>query len=97
MTQYEYLQTIVSRFPSLMGLAFDVFSNKVKVIITDGKGHTILSKEMTVEGVFENEPQVEDIKNQCAFDLVCHLCLLSHGNIKNELIHSKEKQKTSLN
>lgn len=94
---YEYLQEMCDRFPQLFGVECSVFDNKVRVKMTDGKGLSIIYKEMTVEGVFENKAQVEDIKSRCAYDIICHLCLKSHADIKEKMRTAVINQSAQLN
>lgn len=82
---FYYLQEMCNRFPQLFGVECNVFDDKVRVKMTDGKGLSIIYKEMTVEGKFENKEQVEDIKSRCAYDIICHLCLQAHADIKTRM------------
>lgn len=94
---YAYLQKICERFPDLFGLKTVVFQDKIIVKMTDGKDLSIIEKEIQVDGAFNSKQQIEDLKNDCAFDIICSLCLASFSNIKRSMSAAIERRSSTLN
>lgn len=94
---YQYLQKICDRFPGLFGLKTVIFQDKIIVKMTDGKDNSIIEKEIQVDGTFNSKQQIEDLKNNCAFDIISSLCLGAFSNIKKAMSVAIEQRKSGLN
>lgn len=97
MTDYQYLQKICDRFPDLFGLKTVVFQDKIIVRMTDGKDFPIIEKEIQVDGTFNSKQQIEDLKNDCAFDIISSLCLGAFSNIKKAMSAAIVRKQADLN
>ncbi len=97
MNHYDYLQEMCNRFPTLFGLECTVYQNMIIVKMTDGKGTAIIEKEMHTEGIWETKAEIDEIKSQCAYDIICSLCLAAFSNIKKSMANSILKQQAHLN
>lgn len=96
MNHYQYLQNLLDRFPNLFSLQTETYANELTVKVLNEKGAMIIEKKVVVEDDI-SEDQEMIIKDNCAYDILSSMFLMSAATIRDKMKQNSYHEATKLN